>query len=265
MSDIGQTLRSAREEAGLTLASMAARTGFSRSYLGNIETGERQTTVAVIAAYEKVLEATVNRRHLLLGSLAALAAVSTDDTAVAIAHGIQEGRSDILTELQTSHATDREIARLLAADNLSLTTLLSWTRRGRPLLRVNATGILAKTGAALLDSETIGVLRADHHVQQLYLTAVLARILDLDWDQAGALADTAEQLDPDQLDRVCAELANPYDTGARWCATVLLYRNRRNAPEAVADALLGALRTETSRETLRALGCALAGTDPLTL
>jgi transcriptional regulator with XRE-family HTH domain len=265
MSDIGRTLRSAREDAGLTLASMAARTGFSRSYLGNIETGERQPTVTVITAYEKVLKDHVNRRHLLLGSLAALAAISTDDTAVSIAHGVRDGHSSVLTELQTSHATDREIARLLAADDPSLATLLAWARHGKPLLRVNATGILAKTGSTLLDTDTIGVLRRDADVRQLYLTAVLARILDLDWDRAADLVDARDSLDPAQLDRIATELSNPYDTGARWCAAVLLFQSRRNAPQSVADALLGALRTETSRETLRALGCALAGTDPLTL
>lgn len=244
---------------------MAARTGFSRSYLGNIETGERPVTVAVIAAYERVLETAMNRRHLLLGSLAALAAVSTDDSAVRIAHGIQDGHSSVLIDQQTSHQTDREIARLLAASDTSLTTLLSWTRRGKPLLRVNAVGILAKTGAAPLDSDIIGTLRGDHDVRQLYLTAVLARILGLSWDHARRLADGDDQLDPGQLGRVAAELNNPYDAGARWCATVLLFRDRQNAGESITAALLAALRTETSRETLRALGCALAGTDPLTL
>lgn len=265
MSDIGRTLRSAREQAGLTVAGMAARTGFSRSYLGNVETGKRQPTVAVITAYEKVLNDPVKRRSLLLGSLAALAAVSTDDTAVSIALGIREGQGDLLTELQTSHVTDREIARLLASDNASLTTLLAWSRRGKALLRVNAVGILAKTGAIVLDSDIIGVLRADRQVQQLYQTAVLARTLNLDWDRARGLVETRDALDGAQLDLVTAELANPYDVGARWCATVMVHQNRSQAPQVVSAALMDALRTETSRENLRALGCALAGSDPLTL
>jgi DNA-binding XRE family transcriptional regulator len=265
MSDLGRTLRTAREDAGITLSSMAARTGFSRSYLGNIETGERSVTVAVVAAYERVLETVMNRRHLLLGSLAALTVISADDSAVSIAEGVSQGHSSVLTDLQTSHQTDREVARLLAGSDTSLTTLLTWTRRGRPLLRVNAVGILAKTGAAPLDTDIIGTLRGDHDVRQLYLTAVLARILDLPWDHAARLAAGDDDLDPVQISRVAAELSNPYDAGARWCATVLLFRSRDNAPENVAAALLGALRTETSRETLRALGCALAGTDPLSL
>lgn len=34
---------------------MAKRTGYSRSYLGNVETGERQVTPDVVRAYERVL------------------------------------------------------------------------------------------------------------------------------------------------------------------------------------------------------------------
>jgi len=37
VSDLGPTLRQAREAAGLSLSGMARRTGFSRSYLGNVE------------------------------------------------------------------------------------------------------------------------------------------------------------------------------------------------------------------------------------
>lgn len=264
MNDIGQILRTAREDAGLTLAGIASRTGFSRSYLGNVETGHRQPTVAVITAYEKVLKGHMNRRHLLLGSLAALATVSTDTTAVSIANSIRDGQPALLTETQTSHNTDREIARLLADDTASLTQLLHWTRRGKSLLRVNATGILAKTGAPVVDRDTITVLRDNPAVRQLYLTAVLARTLNLEWQVAGHLADQPD-LTAEQADRVAQELHNPYDLGARWCAILLLHQHRHNDPQAVTNALLAALRTETSPEALRALGCALAGSDPLTL
>lgn len=55
MSDLGSTLRRARVAAGLSLSGMAKRTGYSRSYLGNAETGIRQVTPGLIRAYERVL------------------------------------------------------------------------------------------------------------------------------------------------------------------------------------------------------------------
>ncbi len=71
MSELGRKLREARDAAGLSLAGMASRTGYSRSYLGNVETGERAATLDVIKAYERALGDSVNRRQLILGSLAA--------------------------------------------------------------------------------------------------------------------------------------------------------------------------------------------------
>lgn len=113
MSELGRKLREARDAAGLSLAGMASRTGYSRSYLGNVETGERAATLDVIKAYERALGDSVNRRQLILGSLAALANASDDDAAVSIAHEVANGPSGLLTTLQTAHATDKAIAALV--------------------------------------------------------------------------------------------------------------------------------------------------------
>jgi transcriptional regulator with XRE-family HTH domain len=43
-SDLGAKLRSARQNAGHSLAAMASMTHFSKSYLGHIETGLRVPT-----------------------------------------------------------------------------------------------------------------------------------------------------------------------------------------------------------------------------
>jgi transcriptional regulator with XRE-family HTH domain len=267
MSDLGLTLRRAREEAGLSLSGMAKRTGYSRSYLGNVETGERQVTPDVIRAYERALGDSVNRRQLLIaGSLAALSAGSTPDAAVSIAHEISKARSGLLTEAQTSHATDRAIASLVARDTPSMAALAKWSRSGTAVLRVNAAGILAKIGSPLVDSEAITVLRADGDVRERYLTAVLSRVLTLPWDTASVLATSRSGLaDAGQLETVVGELGNPYDSGARWCSTVMLYRTRADDPATVSAALIGALKTEPARENLRSIGSALAGIDPLTI
>ncbi|MGK8487308.1 helix-turn-helix domain-containing protein [Nocardia asiatica] len=49
--DIGERLRAARQAAGLSLAELAARIPFSRSYLGHVETGTRAASPDVVAAY----------------------------------------------------------------------------------------------------------------------------------------------------------------------------------------------------------------------
>lgn len=266
MTELGLTLRQAREEAGLSLSGMAKRTGYSRSYLGNVETGERQVTPELIRAYEQVLGDKLKRRQLLLGGLGVVAAGSSNDAAVSIAHEIRDTRSALLTQVQTSYATDRSIAALVARDTPSLASLAKWSRSGNPVLRVNATGILAKIGSPFVDNEAVAVLRADGDVRERYLTAVLARLLGMPWDDAHNLAAGRGGV-PDQvgLDRLVGELNTPHDAGARWCSTVMLYRTRADDPDAVASALIGALKTEPARENLRAIGCALAGVDPLTI
>jgi transcriptional regulator with XRE-family HTH domain len=179
MGELGERLRRARQQAGLSLAGMARRTGYSRGYLGNVETGERHATPDVIQAYERVLDDSVNRRQLLLGSVATLAASSTDDAAASIAHEIRNQRSGLLTQIQTSRETDKAIASMVGGDTPSLASLTKWARRGSAVIRVNAVGILAKVGSPLVDTEAITVLRADAEVRELYLTAVLGRVLAL--------------------------------------------------------------------------------------
>jgi len=263
MSELGQKLRRARQQAGLSLAGMAKRTGYSRGYLGNVETGERQATPGLIRAYERALDDSVNRRQLMIGSLATLAASSVDDAAVSIVHEIREERSGMLTQIQTTHETDKAIASLVGSDTASLASLTKWTRRGSTILRVNAAGILAKVGMPLADTEVVKVLRADGEVRELYLTAVLSRVLSLPWTAASSLAACRNALSETQISRLIDELRNWHDSGARWCAAIILDRNRDDHPERITAALVAALKTEPSAENLRALGSALAGVDPL--
>lgn len=243
MSDLGRTLREAREHAGLSLSGIAKRTGYSRSYLGNVETGVRTVTPDVINAYERVLGDDVNRRQLILGTVAALTASSTPDTAAAIAHDINSGRNGLLTDIQTTHATDRAVARLIARQPGSVASLIRWADRGKPLLRVNAAGILAKIGSPTTDNEAIAVLHADDKTRELYLTAVISRVLNMSWDEAANTASSRSPLpDPGQLRLFTAELSNPADSGARYCSALILARSHHEP--AAATALLQALRTE---------------------
>ncbi|MEV6923941.1 helix-turn-helix transcriptional regulator [Dactylosporangium sp. NPDC051485] len=264
VDDLGVTLRRARQAAGQSLAGMAKRTGFSRSYLGNAETGERAVTPAVIRAYEKVLGDDLNRRELLIGAVSALAAVGVPDEASDIATSVRAERYHLLASAQTSHAVDKTIAALFSQDTPSLAALTKWAQKGTPVLRVNASGILAKIGSPVLDGQVARWLVADVEVRELYVTAVVSRVLGLPWDDARQLARSGFPLaEQHQLDALTAEVTNTADAGAHWCSIVLLARTRPEARTAVDDALTGALKTEISGEHLRAIGYTLAGLDPI--
>lgn len=199
---------------------------------------------------------------MLVGSIAALAASSAPETAVSIAHDIHSGRTGLLTGVQTSHATGRAVAALVAREVGSLASLARWASRGKAVLRVNAAGILAKVRSPTVESEAVGVLRTDPEVRELYLTAVAYRVLGLGWDRAADLIRQPSELDPAHVERFAAEVTNPNDAGARWCSVVFLSRCR---PELVSSVLVTALAAEQSRENLRAIGAVLGGVDPLSI
>lgn len=68
MSELGELLRAARTAAGLSLSAIAARSNYSKPYLGQLETGLRQVKPEHVAAYELVfgpiiwVEETMDRR-----------------------------------------------------------------------------------------------------------------------------------------------------------------------------------------------------------
>ncbi|WP_063000841.1 helix-turn-helix domain-containing protein [Nocardia mikamii] len=55
MSEVGSALRVARNAAGISLQGMAARTNYSKPYLGQLETGARAVRAEHVAAYESAL------------------------------------------------------------------------------------------------------------------------------------------------------------------------------------------------------------------
>lgn len=63
MSEVGSALRVARTAAGLSLQGMAARTNYSKPYLGQLETGARVVRVEHVAAYESALHTPLDHLH----------------------------------------------------------------------------------------------------------------------------------------------------------------------------------------------------------
>jgi hypothetical protein len=189
---------------------------------------------------------------------------------------IAVGNSKLLASVQTSHDTDQVIREFVSRDAASVDALLSWMRDGAtPVLRVNSAGILAKLGAADLADTVVATLKRDSDTRQLYLTAVVSRVLAFEWEAAARLAATIES-GPTALgthltrDRVvhivrkfAAEATNPRDGAARWLSVLMLSQASKVAPDTVTQALQRALKQESNRENLRAIGSVLAGSNPL--
>jgi hypothetical protein len=86
------------------------------------------------------------------------------------------------------------------------------SRGGRPVLRVNAAGVLAKVGAPSLDAAVARVLKVDQEARSLYLTAVATRVTGMPWDDAANLVDSDARLpEPDHVALFGGELRNEYD------------------------------------------------------
>ena len=245
---------------------MAKRTGYSRSYLGNAETGVRAVTPGLVRAYERVLGDDLNRRQLLFGGFSSVALASAPDVVLNIAADVSCQSNRLLTTAQTTHETDKAIAAVVAKDAPSLASLAKWSRSGSAVLRVNAAGILAKVKSPVMDNDVVQVLTVDPEVRELYLTAVMSRVLSLSWDQAYDQAINGSPLsEVNHLRRFSTELTNQADSGARWCSVIMLARTKTEAPTETTAALIAALRTEPSRENLRAIGSVLADVDPLSI
>ena len=163
----------------------------------------------------------VNRREFL--SLSALTAAHRK-VASELTASIAAGDGGPLATVQTTHGTDLVIAAL--TDQGSARRLRGWMNNGHnPVLRVNATGILAKLQDQDTTRQVAVVLDADAEVRQLYTTAVVARVGGLPWATAAKLASGQV---PTQRQahflaaRLCQEVLNPRDAGARWCSASLL-------------------------------------------
>ncbi|MGH3846316.1 MAG: hypothetical protein ACRDS0_33590, partial [Pseudonocardiaceae bacterium] len=154
---------------------------------------------------------------------------------------IAAGDQQPLAQLQTSHATRLALGRLAAAERPALWRLARWAEDGdSDILRVNAAGVLAKTGDLEFAGLPAQVLGRDLGVRTRYLRAMVARV----------------GRDTNQL---CDELENPADSGARWCAAWLIARDGSAASR---EALARALRTEPLAENVRTIGLLLTGENP---
>jgi hypothetical protein len=224
----GNELRELRRAAGLGLGTMAARCWYSKSYLGLVETGRKPVTGDVVSAYSRVMgvgldDDPVDRRDFLTATAVAAAnAVLIGDLSGSLAGG----DAAPLATVQTSYAVDHAIAATMS-DYSSLRRLRTWAEgEASPIVRVNATGILAKMPGQTAADHVVTVLEHDAAVRDRYLTAVVARLCGVDHPSAARHIDSPGQFGQPQLlaQRLVAEAVNPDDAGARWCSATLLAR-----------------------------------------
>lgn len=231
-----QALGHARRAAGLSYRDVADAGHIDRSVLCNVEKGRKPASENVIRAYERALG--LNRREIFTLAAAALGASLTAgdrETITDMYASIASGDDTVLATVQTTHAVDHSLQALAIREKRTIKRLRLWLNDGDTAeLRVNAAGILAKTGDADLADEVALALARDADARDRYLTAVQNRV-------------------GTELDVLAAELHNQRDSGARWCAAYLL------AGTGHSEAITNAMRVEPSRETLRAMALAAGG------
>ncbi|WP_342800169.1 helix-turn-helix transcriptional regulator [Nocardia sp. No.11] len=105
MSEVGSALRAARTAAGISLQGMAARTNYSKPYLGQLETGARAVRAEHVAAYESALDTSLTALHdrLTVESVSELDDLPTQLSSLLLpphgAHGRGEHPAFAATEL----------------------------------------------------------------------------------------------------------------------------------------------------------------------
>ena len=260
---IGEMIAELRSALGWSQGRLADELGresghpsITREYVSRWEHGKKTPgpfwighLATVFQVPRWTLEGCVRRRDMLrlAGAAAAIAAVGsgkvlppdTED----MFNSIAAGDSGPLAEIQTSHATDLALGRMAASDRPVLWRLARWADDGdSDVLRVNAAGVLAKTGQLEFAGVPASVMVRDRDVRARYLRAMVTRV----------------GRDTDEL---AAEALNPRDSGARWCAGWLLAREGNPASR---KALAAALRNEPVTENVRTFGLLLNGEDPTT-
>jgi len=159
------------------------------------------------------------RRFLQAAALAPLSPVVPD-----FAASLAGGDPGPLAVVQTSHTLDHAIAAEL--DRATIRRMLRWAQNDpSEIIRVNAAGILAKTRDAPAEA-IASILAHDDEVRRRYMTAVLARILDIDHSHAAGYLIAPETLPSSAAtaERLALESMNRTDVGARWCAATMLAR-----------------------------------------
>lgn len=257
---LGTLIRDLREARGWSQARLArllcaesGRPTVTRHEVSRWEHGRRDPVewlphlASVFDVPLEILEAARVERRQFIINVAATAAMTVmpppaRQTISELVTSIAGGDRTPLAQVQTSHTMDLAIAELAARDRPTLLRLARWAEDDdSDVVRVNATGIIAKTRSDLLERVPL-TLTHDADVRHRYVSAVADRI--------GSAPRS-----------LINELRNPADVGARWCTAYLL--RMHDGPQ-VRAALVAAVRAEPVRENIRSYALILNGEDPCT-
>jgi transcriptional regulator with XRE-family HTH domain len=156
--------------------------------------------------------------HIFAGSVAGDANVVTE-----LAASVAGNDPGPLATVQTTHHVDMAVAAL--ADHRAISYLRRWLDDGHDsVLRVNAAGILAKLPGQGDASRVADALSRDGEVRDRYMTAVVARVCDVDWPTASGLIQEPSMFPRPALvaGRFAHEAVSSRDAGARWCSAAML-------------------------------------------
>lgn len=217
----GARLRAAREYVKLSLAEMAAAANFSKSYLGQVETGVRPVTLDVVTAYEKVLGNGMKRKDITHPKLRK---IEDGEHLAAVKAAVEAGDPGIFAEGPTSSTIDAAVAPVVSAAGVE--NFRRWAVTGKTsTLRANAVSIIGFLPGRENADLVARVLDTDDRVRELCLASEVSRLMQWDWATSKAVAaDPVTAPDPRKLAAKLAKEAVCEDSEARWCAGWLLQR-----------------------------------------
>jgi hypothetical protein len=153
------------------------------------------------------------------------------------------------------------LANLADRDQGTKRRLVRWLDGGSTsLLRGNAQGTLFKTHQLDLIERAEQSMRHDEETRRRCMRCFTRRTFGLSWSDASRYTATAAPAS--EISSLGQLLHDPHDVANRWCAAVFLGEAVEGGSAAARALLVGALRTESSRENLRAIGLGLNGERP---
>lgn len=217
----GPCLRASREYVKLSLADMALATSFSKSYLGQVETGVRPVTLDVVAAYERVLGVGMRRKDITHPKLQK---IEGPDHLSRIKAAVESGDPSIFAEGPTSSTIDAAVAPVVGSAGIE--NFRRWAVEGKTsTLRANAVSIVGFLPGRENADLVARVLETDDRVRRLCLASEVSRLMQYDWTTSKSVAtDPTTAPDAHKLAAKLTKEAVSKDSEARWCAGWLLQR-----------------------------------------
>lgn len=204
--------------------------------------------------------ARLERRTVLAASGALLLSARRREVADLLA-SIASGDEAWLSRQIVPYDVSVSLALLGRSDIGTRRRLTRWLHDGSTsLLRGNTQSVLFKSGLPELSELAEASMRHDPETRHRCMKCFSRRTFGLSWADA---ANYSGFNAPSTQIRTLAEiLHDPADTSNRWCAAVYLGDAVGSGSDEARRALHGALRTEQSRENLRAIGLAMNGERP---